>query len=242
MTESATSSLTFKNGIKDGLPIGLGYLSTAFAFGVRASIMGVPVLIAVLISMTNLTSAGQLAGLNVIAALGSFLELAALQAVINSRYALMSLTLTQKADESFTFSKRLFFSAFVTDEIFAIAASKPQPVGTKYFSGLILLPYIGWAFGTFCGALLGSVLPEKITLALGIMLYAMFIAIIVPPSLTSRGVLFAVLLSAALSCAFYYSPAFKGLSSGSAVMICAVATALIIAAIFPVKEAEENEC
>lgn len=228
------SDLKFKNGLKDGLPIGLGYLSVSFAFGVKASLMGIPVFLSVLISMTNLTSAGQLAGLEVIASLGSFLEIALMQAVINSRYFLMSLTLTQKTDDSFTFPKRLFLSAFITDEIFAVAAAKPQKTGTRYFYGLILLPYIGWAFGTFAGALLGNVLPERITLALGIALYAMFTAIIVPPSLTNKGILFTVLLSAALSCAFYYLPFLSGVSEGMSIIICAVAASFAAAAIFPV--------
>lgn len=235
------STLTFKNGIKDGLPIGLGYLPVSFAFGVQASLAGVPALITIFISMTNLTSAGQLAGLGIISALGSFLELAIIQAVINSRYFIMSVALTQKTDETFTLGKSLFCAAFVTDEVFAVAASKPQSVNVKYFKGLALLPYIGWVTGTVLGALSGNVLPQNAVAALGLALYAMFIAIIVPPSLSLKGVLPTVLLSAGFSCLLYYLPLFGFLSDGTAIVISALSAALIIAAIFPVKEADDAE-
>lgn len=230
------SSLTFKNGVKDGFPISLAYLSVSFAFGVQASLLGVPVLISVLISMTNLTSAGQLAGLGVVAALGSFLEIAVMQLVINSRYFIMSIALSQKTDDSFTFGKRLFCATFVTDEIFAIAAAKPGKINVKYFCGLALLPYIGWATGTLIGTLFGNVLPDNAAYALGIALYAMFIAIILPPSLSQRGVFAATLAGAGFSCILYYVPIFKGLSSGLSVIISAVAASCIIAAIFPVND------
>lgn len=235
------STFNFKNGLKDGLPIGLGYLSVSFAFGVRASILGVPALISLFMSMTNLTSAGQLAGLEVVAALGSIVEIAILQLVINSRYFLMSLSLTQKIDDTFCLRRRLLCAAFITDEIYAVAAAKPQKIGVKYFYGLSLLPYIGWAVGTILGALLGDVLPQNVTYALGIALYAMFIAIIVPPSTKHAGTLFAVLFGAALSCALYYIPAFKNISSGTSVIICALISALAAAAIFPIKEEQNDE-
>ena len=232
------SSLTFKNGVKDGLPISLAYLSVSFAFGVQASLLGVPVIISVLISMTNLTSAGQLAGLGVVAALGSFLEIAVMQLVINSRYFIMSIALSQKTDDSFTVGRRFLCATFITDEIFAIAAAKPKKISVKYFCGLALLPYIGWATGTLIGAVFGNVLPDNAAYALGIALYAMFIAIILPPSLSQRGVLAATLFGAGLSCVLYYVPWFKGLSSGMSVIIAALAASFIAAAIFPVNEAE----
>lgn len=234
------SRLSFEKGIKDGLPIGLGYLSVAFAFGVQASIAGVPILMSVFISMTNLTSAGQLAGLNIIAACGTILEMILTQLVINARYFLMSITLTQKLDGSFTFGHRLLCSAFVTDEIFAIAAAKPKTFGRKYFYGLVILPYVGWTLGTLLGASAGSILPDFIINALGIALYAMFVAIILPPSITTRGVLPAVALGAGISCAIYFIPAFSNVSTGIAIIISAVVSALIIAAIFPIKDKEQE--
>jgi predicted branched-subunit amino acid permease len=236
------SQLKFKNGLKDGLPIGLGYFPVSFAFGVQASILGVPVLISLLISMTNLTSAGQLAGLGVVATLGSFIEIIVIQLVINSRYFLMSTMLSQKTDASFNLKHRLLTSAFITDEIFAIAVSKPKNISRTYFYGLALLPYLGWASGTLLGATAGNLLPQEIVSALGVALYAMFIAIIIPPSTKSFGVLFAVVLSAGVSCVFYYVPLLnQNVSSGIAVIISALISASIIAYFFPINDKGDNE-
>ncbi len=241
IADGGSSVLDFRRGLKDGLPIGLGYLSVAFAFGVQASMLGIPWFMSVFISMTNLTSAGQLAGLTIIASLGTIGEMILTQLVINSRYFLMSITLTQKIDDTFTFRHRLFCSAFVTDEIFAVAASKPKTFGIKYFHGLSLFPYVGWALGTLLGSLAGNILPEFITNALGIALYAMFIAIIIPPSMTTKGVLPTVLIGAGLSCAIYFIPLFDGISTGLAVIISAVIAALIMALVCPIKENEGGE-
>ena len=242
-----SNKLTYKKGLKDGLPIGLGYFSVSLAFGVQASLLGLPVLLTVLISMTNLTSAGQLAGLEIIVSAGAFTGIATLvvemilsQVVINARYFLMSLTLSQKLDTSFSFPKRLLCSTFITDEIFAVGASQ-KILNTKYFLGLSTLPYFGWALGTLVGALAGSLLPPFISNALGIALYAMFIAIIIPPSTKDKGVFFVLLISAGISCLFYYLPVLHdNVSMGFAVIICAVVSAVIMALIRPIKE-EENE-
>ena len=233
--------LKFKNGIKDGLPIGLGYLSVSFAFGVQASILGVPFYMSLFISMTNLTSAGQLAGLTVIASFGTILEIILTQLIINSRYFLMSITLSQKLDDSFTIGKRFFFSAFITDEIFAVSASKPQLINKKYFFGLVILPYCGWSLGTLLGALAGSSLPLALTNALGIALSAMFIAIIIPPTLSVKGVLPAVILGAGFSSSLYYIPLFQGLPNGFVYIISALLSALITAYFFPVNIIQNND-
>ena len=227
--------LGFKKGLKDGLPIGLGYLSVSFAFGVQASLLLIPVLVSLFISLTNLTSAGQLAGITVIAALGSFSEIILTQLVINSRYFLMGISLSQKTDESLPLKKRLFYGAFITDEIYAVLSTK-EKINSKYFLGLIVLPYFGWAIGTLVGAIMGSVLPGSIIGALGISLYAMFIAIIIPPSFKDKGVFMAVLLGAAISCVFYYLPALSFISQGFAIIISALFSAFVVAALFPVKK------
>ena len=240
ITKNEFSQLNFKRGLKDGLPIGLGYLSVAFAFGVQASIAGIPFFMSVFISMTNLTSAGQLAGLSIIAAAGTILEMILTQLVINARYFLMSITLTQKLDNSFTVGHRLLCSAFVTDEIFAVAAAKPKLFGRKYFYGLVILPYVGWTMGTLFGSVAGNLLPVQITNALGIALYAMFIAIILPPSITTKGVFPTIILGAGISCLIYYLPPLNTLSTGIAVIISAMITALVMAAVFPVKSTEEG--
>ena len=189
--------------------------------------------------MTNLTSAGQLAGVTIMSALGSFVELILAQLVINARYFLMSVSLSQKLDGSFSLPMRLICSVGITDEIFAVASSKKQVLNPKYFLGLMLLPYVCWATGTAMGALIGNVLPTYVNACLGIALYAMFIAIIVPPSIKSLGVTIVVLLSTALSCAFHFIPELSAIPSGFTVIICALVGAGIVAAIFPIKEDSE---
>ncbi len=227
--------LTYKNGLKDGIPIMLGYFAVSIAFGVTAVEMGVPEYIAVLISMTNLTSAGQLAGLSVIAVLGTVVEIILTQLVINARYFLMSLTLSQKLDDKFRLLDRFLCAFGITDEIFAVAVSKNK-VSSKYMYGLITLPFLGWTTGTLLGALLGSILPEIIVNALSIALFSMFIAIIIPKAMEDKKVIIVVLISAGLSCLFYFLPIFSELSSGISYIICAVVASLFGAIFLPVKE------
>ena len=189
-----TNALTYKKGIKDGLPICFGYFAVSFAFGVSVVGQGLPALIAVLMSATNLTSAGQFAGAKVIieasvlVGFGIFLQIILTQLVINARYFLMSITLAQKLDSKWTLLDRLLCSFGITDEIFAVAVSNKSPVNRKYMFGLILTPFIGWTLGTLCGAYAGDILPDIITESLTIALYAMFIAIIIPAGMQDKRV------------------------------------------------------
>ena len=235
-----STQLTFQRGLRDGLPIGLGYLSVSFGFGIAVVNAGLPALFALLISMFNETSAGQAAGLAIIVQGGTLIEMALTQLVINIRYSLMGLSLTQCIDHSFTLPRRMLLSFCITDEIFAVAsaaaAETRQKVNVRYFSGLAILPYIGWASGTLFGALMGQILPAVISGALGIMLYGMFLAIIVPPARSDRGVLVAVAAAIAMSCVIYYVPLFGFITSGFSVIICALAAAALAAVLFPVKE------
>lgn len=228
--------LTFQKGMKDGLPIGLGYLSVSFAFGVTAGSLGLPWLISVFISMTNLTSAGQLAGVTVIAAAGSFAEIIATQLVINARYFFMSVSLSQKLDKSFTVPARLLCACGITDEIFAVAVSNPGKINRRYFFGLMILPYLGWTLGTLVGSLMGNILPTPVLSALNIAIYAMFIAIIVPPCKEQKGILVVVLTSALISSLLYTLPFLSGVSTGIACIFAALVAAAIAAFLFPVKE------
>lgn len=235
------SSLTFKKGLKDGIPIALGYLSVSFAFGVTAVDMGIPSYIALLTSMTNLTSAGQLAGIAVIAVLGSVLEIILTQLIINARYFLMSLSLSQRLDSKFKILDRFLCAFGITDEIFAVCISNKEKITRNYMLGLILLPYIGWASGTISGALLGDVLPSFIVSALSIALFAMFIAIVIPATMSNVKILPVVLISAGLSCLFYYLPLLNVISPGITYIICAVFASVIGAILFPIKESNKDE-
>ena len=231
---------TFGQGLRDGLPIGFGYLSVSFGFGLSVVAAGLPALVALIISMANETSAGQLAGLTIMLASGTLLEMALTQLVINIRYSLMAISLSQRLDQSFSTPWRLLLSFSITDEIFAVAFSKRKKVGVHYFLGLGLIPYVGWAAGTLLGALAGTLLPEMVRGCLGLMLYGMFIAIIIPPARRERGVLFAVCLAVALSCVFYFLPFFDFLSDGLALIISAVSAAAVAALLFPVSSPHED--
>lgn len=236
----ATADRGFIGGIKDGIPIALGYLSVSFGFGIMAVSNGLSVFAAVLISMTNLTSAGQVAGLTVIASNGSMIEMAIAQLVINLRYSLMSLSLSQKLDRRFTVLSRLAVSFGITDEIFAVSSGKPHEVSKQYMAGLISLPWVGWALGTLLGAAAGEILPEKLKAALGIAIYGMFVAIFVPAARKAFGVLCVVVIAVAASCCLRYIPVFSGISEGFAIIICTVIAAVIGAVCFPVPMNEEG--
>lgn len=226
----------FIQGVRHGLPIGLGYLSVSFAFGMQAVALGLTTLQAVLISMTNLTSAGQVAALPLIVGGAPLAEMALTQLTINLRYALMSLSLSRKLDGTMTTGRRMFFSFANTDEVFAVASGQPGKVGKSYLFGLMVLPWIGWSLGTLLGSVAGTLLPEFVRNALGIALYGMFLAIILPPAREKKPVRFVVVIAVALSLGFHYLPALKEISSGFAIILCAVTAAALGAWLFPVKE------
>ena len=231
----------YKNGVQTGLPVGLGYFSVSFGFGAMAVAQGLKALDATLISASNLTSAGQFAGLTLIVAMGTLWEMIVTQIVINSRYSLMSLALSQRMGERIGFFPRLFIAFFNTDEIFALAMARPKPLTVPFMLGLGTLPFFGWTGGTLMGALAGSVLPQDIRAALGVMLYGMFIAIVVPPARQEKPVLAAVVLALVLSCLFSWVPALQAVSAGISIVICTVAAAAIAAVLFPTEEEEVDQ-
>ena len=239
MKKLFSKNTDINKGLKDGLPIGLGYFSVSFAFGLSTVTAGFAIWQALLISMTNLTSAGQLAGVTLMAAIAPFAEIALAQLVINIRYSLMSISLSQKLDNSFTLLDRFFLSAFITDEIFAVASSYPS-ISRKYMRALAVLPYIGWTSGTLAGAVLGQILPADLVSSLGIAIYGMFIAIIIPPAKKSKAVLGVVLTAATLSCLIKYTPISNYISEGFSIIICAIVTATLFAVLCPVKEKEDD--
>lgn len=232
---------SFLKGIKDGIPICLGYLSISFAFGIFACGNGFSIVEAVLMSMTNLTSAGQLAAVPIIAGGGAFAELLISQMVINLRYALMSVSLSQKLGKSVTLLDRFLMSFAITDEIFAVSYSNSEAVGKRYFYGLMLMPYVGWSGGTLLGACAGNVLPQAVVSALGIAIYGMFVAIVMPKVKTERPTALCVGVAIVLSCIFYFVPALKIVPSGFVIIICAAAASALFAFIAPLNVSEEDE-
>ena len=226
----------YLRGLKDGLPVGLGYFSVSIAFGVSAVQAGLPVFAAVAISLTNLTSAGQVAGLSVIAAAGTLAEMTLTQLVINLRYALMSVSLSQKMDPSVRWWERLIMAFGNTDEIFAIASGQSKNLTAPYFYGLMTLPILCWSGGTLIGAAAGTILPESVLSALGVAIYGMFIAVIIPKAKKSLSVALVALGAAALSCCFTWIPSLNTVSGGFSIIICAVTAAAAGAFFAPLKE------
>ena len=191
--------MDFNKGLKDGIPVALGYFSVSIAFGLMAIENECSALEAVLISVTNLTSAGQFAGVTVLAAMGTYVEMAMTQLIINSRYSLMAISLSQKVDGKFRGVWKWLLGFAITDEIFAVAIGHDGSISKEYFSGLISLPILGWSAGTLFGAVLGNIMPEIITTSLGIALYGMFIAVVVPKARENRHVLITVILAIIIS-------------------------------------------
>lgn len=225
----------FIYGAKDGLPIALGYVAVSFSFGMAASTAGVPVWVSVALSALNMTSAGQFSALTLLCTAASLAEIAAATIVVNIRYLLMSLVLSQKI-ETMTLPKRMAVAFGVTDEIFTVASTKPNRVGFLYMMGLIGVPYIGWAAGTFLGAEAGNLLGTAVSSALGICLYAMFVAIVLPEAREQKSVAAAALTAVALACIFRWWSVFSALSEGWAVIIASIAGACAAAALFPRKD------
>lgn len=228
----------FLAGIKAGMPVCVGYFSVSFGFGAMAVAQGLSIWQAILISATNLTSAGQFAGLTVIAASAAIIEMILTQLVINSRYALMSLALGQRMGAKASTGKRLLAAFFNTDEVFALGMAQGKDLTTGFFLGAGVIAAVGWTLGTAMGAVAGSLLPESIRMALGVMLYGMFIAIVVPQAKAEKPILISVLLALVCSCLFAWLPLLNRISSGLAIVICTVLAASICAILFPVKDEE----
>ena len=231
--------MDFTKGIRDGILIALGYFSVSIAFGLMAVEAGCTWVEAMLISLTNLTSAGQFAGVTVLAHMGTYIEMALTQLVINSRYALMGISLSQKVNARFKGLWRVILGFAITDEIFAVAIGQEGEISRRYFAGLAIIPIIGWTSGTIVGAVLGNIMPEIITSALGVALYGMFIAVVVPKARENIHVLAVVIIAVAISVALRYIPVFSGISAGFAIIICAVIASAAGAVFFPVKEDEQ---
>lgn len=230
-----------RNGCKDGVPIALGYFSVSFSFGIMAMSGGLTIFQAALTSLTNMTSAGQFAGLQIIVAGGALLEMAATQLIINLRYALMSLSLSQKLSGEVSMWQRFVIAFANTDEIFAVAMGHKKELTFPYMVGLQVLPILGWTSGTAFGAAAGSMLPAAVNSALSVALYGMFMAVVIPAAKRSRPILFTVILAALMSCILYYVPAFSGISAGMSIILCTVAAAAAGAVFFPVQEEGGDE-
>lgn len=232
-------SESFRRGLHDGIPIGLGYFAVSFTFGMMAVAGGLSIWQAVLISLTNLTSAGQFAGLDIILAAGSYWEMALTQLIINLRYCLMSFSLSQKLQREAPLIHRFVVAFGVTDEIFGISASQEGKVSPYYNYGAMCVAIPGWSLGTLAGAISGSLLPDFMMSALSVAIYGMFLAIIIPPAKTNRTVLAVVAGAMAVSSLFALVPVLRQVSSGFVIILTTLLVAGIAAYVRPIEEQEE---
>lgn len=226
----------FVKGLIHGVPIGLGYLSVSFAFGIFAVNSGLSPAEAALVSMTCLTSAGQLAAVPIMTGGGGIWELVVSQIVINLRYSLMSISLSQKLGKDVTLADRFAIAFFNTDEIFAVTSGQVGQVSRWYLYGLGIMPWLGWSGGTVSGALAGNMLPAVVNSSLGVAIYGMFIAIVVPEARKNRAVAGCVAIAVGLSCLFAVVPAWKAIPGGFTVILCAVAASAVMAVLAPIPE------
>jgi len=235
------NKIALKYGIIAGIPIALAYFAVAFTFGMMAVQGGISIGQSVLISLTNVTSAGQFAGLDIILAQGTLWEMALTQLIINLRYCLMSLAISQKLDKNSKFFHRFFISFGMTDEIFAISSAVAGESSPFYHYGAMLVAIPGWTIGTLVGAVAGSLLPTMIISALSIAIYGMFLAIIIPPAKKNKTLIWVIILAMALSAAFRYIPGLNKISSGFVIIIVTVVVAALAAIIRPIKTGESKE-
>ena len=231
----------FLQGFKDGFPICLGYFSVSMAFGLTAVLSGLPIWSAIVMSLTNLTSAGQFAGANILIENGTFIELAITTIIINIRYFLMSLSVSQKVQPNIPLRERLAISFGITDEVFAVSMQRKSSLSSLYMAGLIITPVLGWTAGTTVGAVASQYMPPILTNAMGIALYGMFIAIIIPPARENKNISLAIIMSVILSVAFKYLPLLQFISDGWSIIIITVFVSAICATFFPIKNATDKE-
>lgn len=225
--------MTFRKGFKDGVPIALGYISVAFAFGMLAVQNGLPLWSPILLSISNFTGTGQFAGIDLISSGAGLWEVTFTILVINIRYILMSLSLSQHLVKDMPVWQRMVIAFGNTDEIFGVSIRQTEPLTMRYMTGIILCAYSGWNAGTILGVLAGSALPVMVRAALGIALYAMFIAIIIPPARESKPILKVIGLSVLLSCLFSFVPVLSRIGNGWIIIICGVVSAALGAYFFP---------
>ena len=210
----AFSRKVFCEGMRDGVPIALGYFAVSFSLGIAARNAGLTPIQGFFASLFNNASAGEYAAFSLIAAGATYLEVAIITLIANARYLLMSCALAQKFAPGTPFFHRLIIGYDVTDELFGITIARPGYLNPFYTYGTASIAIPGWALGTCLGVILGTALPDRITRALSVALYGMFLAVIIPPARKDRIIAGLVVISMLASYLFTMIPALSGISSG----------------------------
>ncbi len=227
----------FFKGLRDGIPIGLGYLAVAFTLGIAAAKIGMSAVQSFLMSLGMVASAGEYAAIILIGSAAGAVEMIATTLVINLRYFLMSCSLSQKLSPEEPMWKRLLLAWFVTDELFGISSAVEGYLNPVYTYGAAIVSISGWCLGTVLGVIAGDILPVRLASAMGVALYGMFLAIIIPPARKSRFMAGLVLVSMAASLVFSKAPVISGISEGFRIIILTILIAGAAAFLRPVEEA-----
>ena len=230
----------FKQGVIDSFPIALGYFAVSFALGIAAKNAGLTPIQAFITSVTNNASAGQYVGFSVIAAGGSLIEMAIIILVTNARYLLMSCAFSQKFDANTAWYHKILVGFYLTDELFALAISREGKLNPYYYYAGMMQCLPCWALGTLLGVVAGQLLPENIVKALGISLFGMFIAIIIPPSKNNKVLVLAVSVSFALSYIFTITPVLSAFSEGNKIIVLTIVISTLLAIFFPLNNNAEK--
>lgn len=225
-----------RDGFRDGVPIGLGYLAVSFSLGIAAKNAGLNAFQSFIASMLCNASAGEYAGFTVIAANAAFIEMAVITLVANARYMLMSCSLSQRLHSDTPFIHRFIMGFYTTDELFGIAVAREGYLNPYYTYGAVLIASPCWGIGTALGTVAGNLLPVSIVKALSVALYGMFLAVIIPPARRNRIVAVIVAVCFAASYGASVLPGISQLSEGTRTIILTVVIAGAAAVLFPVKE------
>lgn len=228
-----------RRGMRDGMPIAMGYFAVSFSLGIAARNAGLSAFQAMLASLLNNASAGEFAAFTLIGAGAAYWEVALMTLIANARYLLMSCALSQKFDLKTSLASRMIVGFDVTDEIFGICVSVPGKLNPYYAYGAMILALPGWAIGTYLGVLLGNALPARLVSALSVALYGMFVAIVIPPARKNRVLLGLVAVSMGLSALFTLAPMFAFISEGARVIVLTVAISAAAAVLFPIPEGRD---
>ena len=231
----------YLEGVRDGVPIGLGYFAVSFSLGILAKSVGLDPIQAAVMSLLNNASAGEYMGLTVMAAGATYWEMALATLITNARYLLMSCAMSQRMDPKTPFIHRLLMSFDITDEIFGATIARPGYLSPWYMYGAMVPAIPGWTVGTALGTLAGSILPLRVVSAFSVALYGMFIAIFIPPARKEKPVACLVVLAFVLSFAFSRLPVVSELTDGTRTIILTVILAAGAAVLFPRKDEEEEE-
>lgn len=232
---SQDNKVWFLRGLRDGVPIMLGYLAVSFTLGIAARNAGLTAWQASLTSLLNNASAGEYAGFTVIRENASYIEMAIMILVANARYLLMACALSQKLSPDLSLGPRLIIGFEVTDEIFGVSMAVPGYLNPHYSYGVIALALPGWALGTGLGVVMGNALPASLTSALSVALFGMFLAVIVPPARKNHVLAGLILLSMTASFVLSKLEPFASLSSGMRVILLTVLLSGGAAILFPVE-------